>query len=511
MGGKGQQGKGSGNGLPRNNKNRPAGSGTTSHARRERVRAAAQARDKAKEEEEKAKKEEQRVKDEEEKKMMDKKKEEENQNMKDKKKEEEDKQVSLDKREIVEDKKAPLDKREAAEDKKISLDKRESAKELGPSDTQKEKDTWADMLKRKKEWQPKSAAAAASTASNFPPLPKGSTPAKAPCQKEEPAASDKKETPCQKESTQKSSSSSSSESVSCDWGGSSSDKSSTASNPKKKKQGGWHKLWEGARGGAKRASNTGTKAAWMGGCGLVPDHWVKKWGHWQKVPGRAQKGWLQNLGGVLVWLWKREASATKTEATPGWRPGARSQLHQGANWGGWQSRDPEKIQCVDHFWRQWSHLQGMPATRDECLPNWVQKREVVLQLPAGCCVWFLVQAWQVSHTHTECPCQKGWPKGPAIPCQKGLASSCFNPCQKDAWPKGHPIPCQKGFASSWFHSCHNPLPKGTHLSGTNLQALAKRVMPDFVQCTGSLPLPKGLSGFLDTTSLNTQAADQKIN
>lgn len=230
MGGKGQ--KGSGNGLPRNNKNRPAGSGTTSHARRERVRAAAQARDKAKEEEEKAKKEEQRVKDEEEKKMMDKKKEE-NQNMKDKKKEE-DKQVSLDKREIVEDKKAPLDKREAAEDKKISLDKRESAKELGPSDTQKEKDTWADMLKRKKEWQPKSAAAAASTASNFPPLPKGSTPAKAPCQKEEPAASDKKETPCQKESTQKSSSSSSSESVSCDWGGSSSNKSSTASNPKKK-------------------------------------------------------------------------------------------------------------------------------------------------------------------------------------------------------------------------------------------------------------------------------------
>lgn len=184
MGGKGQQGKGSGNGLPRNNKNRPAGSGTTSHARRERVRAAAQARDKAKEEEEKAKKEEQRVKDEEEKKMMDKKKEEENQNMKDKKKEE-DKQVSLDKREIVEDKKAPLDKREAAEDKKISLDKRESAKELGPSDTQKEKDTWADMLKRKKEWQPKSAAAAASTASNFPPLPKGSTPAKAPCQKED--------------------------------------------------------------------------------------------------------------------------------------------------------------------------------------------------------------------------------------------------------------------------------------------------------------------------------------
>ena len=93
--------------------------------------------------------------------------------MKDKKKEEEDKQVSLDKREIVEDKKATLDKRETAEDKKISLDKRESAKELGPSDIQKEKDTWADMLKRKKEWQPKSAAAAASTASNFPPLPKG--------------------------------------------------------------------------------------------------------------------------------------------------------------------------------------------------------------------------------------------------------------------------------------------------------------------------------------------------
>jgi hypothetical protein len=66
----------------------------------------------------------------------------------------------------------------------------------------------------------------------------------------------------------------------------------------------------------------------------------------------------------------------------------------------------------------------------------------------------------VSHTHTECPCQKGWPKGPAIPCQKGLASSCFNPCQKDAWPKGHPIPCQKGFASSWFIPATIPCQKG---------------------------------------------------